>query len=77
VHAAAKTETQRTGHARRRPEDTVLYGVVSDQLHTFLTVAESTGREVPAFVARELTRYLECGGLAYGFVRVHCRRMQA
>jgi len=50
----------------------VLYGVVSDQLTTFLAHAERSGRSVPAFVERELTRYLECGILAYGFVRVRC-----
>jgi hypothetical protein len=50
----------------------VLYGVVSDQLTTFLAHAEHSGRSVPAFVERELTRYLECGILAYGFVRVRC-----
>ncbi len=64
VHAAA--------YARRVPEDTILYGVVSDQLTTFFAHAESSGRTVPAFVERELTRYLECGILAYGFVRVRC-----
>jgi hypothetical protein len=58
------------------PEDTVLYGVVSDQLNAFFSDAESTGREVPAFVARELTRYLECGILAHGFVRVRCAGCQ-
>jgi hypothetical protein len=50
----------------------VLYGVVSDELDTFFAHAENAGREVPAFVARELTRYLECGILAHGFVRVRC-----
>ena len=69
---ALPTETRRSVYARRVPEDTVLYGVVSDQLRTFFSDAESAGREVPAFVARELTRYLECGILAHGFVRVRC-----
>ena len=50
----------------------MLYGVVSDQLTTFLAHAERSGRSVPAFVERELSRYLECGILAYGFVRVRC-----
>ncbi len=35
-------------------------------------VPEDTILAVPAFVERELTRYLECGILAYGFVRVRC-----
>ena len=61
ANAALPTETRRTVYTRRVPEDTVLYGVVSDQLRTFFSDAESAGREVPAFVARELSRYLECG----------------
>lgn len=72
MQTATKAEPPRTVYARRVPEDTVLYGVVSDQLNTFFAHAESRGRSVPAFVARELTRYLECGILAHGFVRVRC-----
>jgi len=52
--AELPTETRRTVYARRVPEDTVLYGVVSDQLRTFFSDAESAGREVPAFVARRM-----------------------
>jgi hypothetical protein len=44
VETSAKTETRRTVYARRVPEDTVLYGVVSDQLRTFFAHAESAGR---------------------------------
>lgn len=69
---AARAQNGRNAYARRVPEDTILYGVVSDQLTTFFAHAESSGRSVPAFVERELTRYLECGILAYGFVRVRC-----
>ena len=72
ANSEIRTETRGSAYARRVPEDTVLYGVVSDQLRTFFSDAESADREVPAFVARELTRYLECGILAHGFVRVRC-----
>jgi hypothetical protein len=76
VHSSAKIEKppEPRGplHTRRVPEDTFLYGVVSDQLITFFANAENAGREVPAFVARELPRYLECGILAHGLVRVRC-----
>ena len=63
--------------AKRSPaspitEVSLTEGVVSDQLTTFFAHAESSGRTVPAFVERELSRYLECGILAYGFVRVRC-----
>jgi len=72
VRTAGDTERGPIAYARRVPEDTVLYGVVADQLNTFFAHAESNGRSVPAFVTRELTRYLECGILAFGFVRVRC-----
>ena len=76
MHSSAKLEIppepRGPVYVRRVPEDTVLYGVVSDQLSTFFAHAENAGREVPAFVARELTRYLECGILAHGFARVRC-----
>ena len=30
------------------------------------------GREVPAYVARELEEYVRCGRLEHGFLRVRC-----
>jgi hypothetical protein len=59
-------------YARRRPEETVLYGVVQQELETFLTRAQARERPVPRFVERELRGFLGCGILAHGFVRVHC-----
>jgi hypothetical protein len=59
-------------YARRRPEESVLYGVVQQELETFLANAAARERPVPRFVARELRAFLRCGILAYGFVRVHC-----
>jgi hypothetical protein len=57
---------------RRRPEASVLYGVVQAELETFLTRAQARERPVPRFVERELRGFLGCGILAHGFVRVHC-----
>ena len=59
-------------YARRRPEETVLYDVVREQLETFLCQARERDRPLPRFVERELRGYLECGILARGFVRVRC-----
>jgi hypothetical protein len=61
-----------SAYARRRPEETVLYGVVQQELETFHARARSDQRTVPRFVERELRAYLRCGILAHGFVRVHC-----
>jgi hypothetical protein len=59
-------------YARRRPEETVLYEVLREQLETFLCRARERDRPLPRFVEREFRGYLECGILAHGFVRVHC-----
>ena len=48
---------------------------MQDHLQTFLAVARNENSDengLPSFVEREFTRYLECGILAHGFVRVHC-----
>jgi Putative transposase/Transposase zinc-binding domain len=58
------------GYERRRPEETALYDVVRSEVETFL--ARDRDRPLPRFVERELRAYLECGILAYGFLRVHC-----
>ena len=60
------------GYARRRPEESVLYGVVERELETFLARAQARERPVPRFVEREFRGFLRCGILAHGFVRVHC-----
>jgi hypothetical protein len=60
------------GYARRRAEESVLYGVVQAELETFLARAEARERPVPRFVERELRGFLRCGILAQGVVRVHC-----
>ena len=52
----------------------MLYRVVQQQLETFVARRDAEMRPVPGFVQRELGRYLECGILAHGFVRVRCTR---
>ena len=59
-------------YERRRPEESVLYGVVQQELETFVAGAQARERPVPRFVERELRAFLDCGILAHGFVRVHC-----
>jgi hypothetical protein len=58
---------------RREPERGALHQVLLGHLQTFLAcVDERAGPGLPAFVRRELYRYLDCGILANGFARVHC-----
>jgi len=54
----------------RRAEEGVLYGVVRENLETFLQRQEQRGRIVPLFVERELRSFLECGILALDGVYV-------
>ena len=56
----------------RRPEETVLYKVVAENIESFLHRQQERGRVVPRFVERELRAFLDCGILARGFIRVHC-----
>jgi hypothetical protein len=70
-HPQVERDSQ-LGYARRRPEESVLYGVVQSELATFLARAHARERPVPRFVERELRGFLACGILAHGFVRVHC-----
>ena len=60
-------------YQRRKPEETVLYRVVQENLETFLASAREQGRVVPRFVERELRAFLTCGILAHGFLRVRCQ----
>ncbi|WP_233262300.1 transposase zinc-binding domain-containing protein [Vitiosangium sp. GDMCC 1.1324] len=59
-------------YRRRRPEGTVLYEAVRDNLATLLEEASEVGRGLPRYVERDFARYLECGVLAHGFARVRC-----
>jgi hypothetical protein len=62
-------------YERRRPEDTVLFDAVSVHLAEFLAFArERSGAALPKYVVREFERYLACGDLSRGVVRVYCER---
>src|SRR5215831_19393760 len=53
---------------------TLLYRVVADHLETFLASLDTDpdARGLPAYVKREFYDYLQCGVLAYGFLRLGC-----
>jgi hypothetical protein len=60
---------------RREPEKTVLYQLVCAHLETMLAEVrdeDEEGNGLPWFVERELRRYLDCGILARGFMRLVC-----
>ncbi len=61
-----------TRYTPRRPEETLLYQTVCENLETFLARARDGDHPVPHFVEREFRAYLNCGILAHGFLRLHC-----
>ena len=63
------------GYYRRRPEETVLYEALRSHLASFLERCDESGPEaaLPAHVRGEFERFLTCGILAHGFVRVRCQ----
>ena len=73
--AAHHTSTAARGYARRQPETTVLYRVVRDHLPALLDQARDRsehGFGYPCFVEREFEKFLACGLLCHGFIRVRC-----
>ena len=62
------------GYRRRRPETTDLYEALRLHLSTWLEALDGAGDELPAHVRAEVDRFLACGVLAHGFVRVRCPR---
>ena len=59
-------------YRRREPEKEPLYQVLAGHLETFLQQAGTAEHRLPLHVDKELRAYLECGILAYGFVRARC-----
>ena len=45
----------------RKPEETVLYGVIVEQLQAFLARSQARERPIPRFLEREFRDYLTCG----------------
>jgi hypothetical protein len=45
------------GYRPRRPDESVLYGVVAGHLETFLARQQERGRLVPRFVERQLRAF--------------------
>lgn len=69
-HTAAEN---RIHYERHRPEETILYQLVQEHIETFFAQVEAeTGLSLPDFVKDEFDAFLECGILAYGFLRLRC-----
>ena len=59
-------------YRRREPEKEPLYQVLAGHPETFLQHTRTSEHQLPLHVEKEMRAYLECGILAYGFVRVRC-----
>jgi hypothetical protein len=62
-------------YRRRDPEHSLLHQIVRENLETFFASADARapeGRGLPRYVRGAFERYLDCGVLAKGFVRVRC-----
>jgi len=73
--ACAHIEPAPATYARRRPDKTVLYGLVREHAETLFAEARDrsdSGYGYPVHVENEFRRYVECGILSHGFLRVHC-----
>ena len=74
-HEGASSTPLPASYVRREPEKTVLYGVVTEALETFLAEARERtehGMGVPRFVEDEFRKFTRCGILSHGFARVRC-----
>ncbi|MBT5420052.1 MAG: IS91 family transposase [Candidatus Cloacimonetes bacterium] len=56
----------------RRPEKTVLYKTLQENLETWVEQTYQSGGSVPAHIEKDFRHYLECGILSYGFARARC-----
>jgi hypothetical protein len=59
-------------YTRHRPEESILYNVIQQELESFLARAQAREQPVPRFVEQEFHAFLRCGILAHGFLRLHC-----
>jgi hypothetical protein len=63
----------RVHYERRRPEETILYRLVQENVESFLAQVEiESGSGLPEFVKAEFDAFLACGILAHGFLRLRC-----
>ncbi len=69
---AASALSGAISYERRRPEQTLLYKVIQENLQAFLDQVHAKGDRLPDFVKDEFLAFLDCGILAKGFLRLQC-----
>ena len=63
------TPVRPPAYRRREPEKEPLYQILAGHLETFLQHTRTSEHQLPLHVEKEMRAYLDCGILAYGFVR--------
>ena len=63
-----------SGYRRHKPEETLLYKVVQENLATVFQDLEFEEKRLPAFVREEFDAFLDCGILSKGFLRLRCEK---
>ena len=58
-------------YAQRRPQETLLYQLIADNLETFVHNLSEQGKTL--HVIKEFRAYLKCGIHAHGFARLKCK----
>jgi hypothetical protein len=69
-HPVGRSSLRR--YQRCRPEKTPLHKTVSENLESWLEWREQAERRVTTYVEDDLSGYLECGILCFGFRRALC-----
>ena len=61
-------------YKRHDPEETILHKVLDEHVHSFfdLLSSDQDRKPLPSFVKREFDKFLSCGVLSEGFVRIKC-----
>ena len=59
-------------YQRHKPEETDLYKIIEQNLPSFQSHLSNADISLPAFVHDEFRKYLRCGMLKHGFLRVKC-----
>lgn len=65
-------DTKPVVYKPRQPEKTVLYETIRIHYLSFLAELDAADRTLPRFIEREFEKFLSCGILSRGFLRLRC-----
>ena len=72
MEEAAYSHTTSKVYQSRRPEKTLLYQLLQENMNTWLLQTQENGGSIAPYVEKDFSKYLECGILSYGFARARC-----